>query len=152
MTNIPPKAVQPRTAGTVPPRPRAFPTQLVIVIVVVVLVVVLVKACVGGENRWEKDAHQLTQAVQNNDYDAVAKLENAQTAAEMGRGRLGKAADALGPLGKIKKVHENTPSDDGARVHEFDVTFDRGTVHEKILFDPDGKIFRFHYDPPVTKK
>ncbi|MEA2720605.1 MAG: hypothetical protein QOJ39_2469 [Candidatus Eremiobacteraeota bacterium] len=151
MRNITPDAAQPRTTGVAPPR-RAFPTQLVILVVAVILVVLLLRACIGGENKYEKTAHQLTQAVQNNDFAAVSKLENSQTAAEMGRGRLGKAADTLAPLGKIKKVHENTPSGDGVRVHEFDVTFDRGTVHEKILFDPEDKVFRFHYDPPATKK
>jgi hypothetical protein len=149
--NITPGTVQPRTTGAAPAR-RPFPTQLAILAVAVILVVLLVKACIGGENTYEKIAHQLTQAVQNNDYAAASKLENSQTAADMGRGRLGKAADALAPLGKIKHVHENTPPNDGPRVHEFDVSFDHGTVHEKILFDPEDKVFKFHYDPPVTKK
>ena len=151
MKNVSPSTVQPRTVGVQPPR-RAFPTQLAILVVAVILAVLLLRACIGGENKYEKTAHQLTQAVQNNDYGAVAKLENSQTAATMGRGRLGHAADQLAPLGKIKKVHENTPAGDGARVHEFDVTFDNGSVHEKILFDPDDKVFKFQYDAPVTKK
>ena len=136
MKNITPGSAQPRTTGVAPQR-RPFPTQLVILVVAVILVLLLLRACIGGENKYEKTAHQLTQAVQNNDFAAVSKLENSQTAATMGRGRLGRAADTLGPLGKIKKVHENTPAGDGPRVHEFDVSFDNGTVHEKIVFDPD---------------
>jgi hypothetical protein len=150
--NVGSSPVQPRTVGVPPRRPAAFPTQLVILVVGIILVVVLLRACIGGENKYEKITRQFTQAVQNNDFAAVAKLENSQTAATMGRGRLGRAADTLAPLGKIKKVHENTPPGDGQRVHEFDVSFDNGTVHEKILFDPDDKIFKFQYDPPVTKK
>lgn len=151
MKNVGPSTAQPRTVGAAPQK-RPFPTQLVILVVAVILVVLLLRACIGGENKYEKTAHQLTQAVQNNDFAAVAKLENSQTAATMGRGRLGRAADTLGPLGKIKKVHENTPAGDGPRVHEFDVSFDNGTVHEKIVFDPDDKVFKFQYDAPVTKK
>jgi hypothetical protein len=152
--NVTPDPAQPRAtaAATTAPKLDARRNQLYILAVAVIVVVLLVRACSGRENQFEKSAHELTQAVQANDFASVAKLENSQTAATMGRGRLGTAADALAPLGKIKKVHENTPAGDGERVHEFDVTFDNGSVHEKILFDPDGKIFRFHYDPPVPKK
>jgi hypothetical protein len=154
--NVTPDPAQPRAASTAATAPApalgARRNQLYILAIAVIVVVLLVKACAGRENQYEKTAHELTQAVQHNDYNAVAKLENSQTAATMGRGRLGTAADAFAQLGGIKKVHENTPAGDGERVHEFDVTFDKGTVHEKILFDPDGKVFRFHYDPPVPKK
>ncbi|GAC1659343.1 MAG: hypothetical protein NVS4B13_03860 [Candidatus Elarobacter sp.] len=153
MKNITPNPAQPR-AGTAASAPAAGKrrSQIVILAVVVIALVLLVRACAGRENTYEKVAHELTQAVQNNDFAAAAKLENSETAAEMGRGRLGHAADALAPLGKIKKVHENTPSGDGPRVHEFDVTFANGIVHEKIQFDPQDKVFHFHYDQPVTKK
>jgi hypothetical protein len=124
----------------------------VILAVFVIALVLLVRACSGHENSFEKSAHELTAAVQNNDYNAVVKLENSEAAANMGRGRLGAAADRLSPLGKIKHVHETTPATAAPRVHEFDVTFDGGTVHETIKFDPDGKVFTFHYDPPVKKK
>jgi hypothetical protein len=130
------------------PNPAARRNQIVILAVFVIVLVLLVRACAGGENRYEKIAHQLTAAVQANDYNAVAKLENSETAAEMGHARLGAAADALAPLGKIRRVRENTPSADGPRVHEFDVSFEHGTVHEKIQFDPDNKVFHFAYDRP----
>ena len=139
----------PVRTGTSAPVMDARRNQIVILAVFVVVLVLLVRACSGRENEYEKIAHELTAAVQNNDYNGVAKLENAQTAVDMGRGRLGAAADKLSPLGKIKRVHENTPATDGPRVHEFDVTFDRGTVHEKIQFDPENKVFGFHYDPAV---
>jgi hypothetical protein len=65
----------------------------------------------------------------------------------MGRARLGKAADDLGPLGKIKRVHEVPTTSKTPRVHEFDVTFDKGAAHEKIQFDPADKVFHFNYMP-----
>jgi hypothetical protein len=148
MKNVTPGPGPLRT-GTAAPVMDARRNQIFILAVFVIVLVLLVRACSGRENQYEKIAHELTAAVQNNDYNAVAKLENSQTAATMGRGRLGTAADKLAPLGKIKRVHENTPASDGPRVHEFDVTLDGGTVHEKILFDPENKIVTFHYDPPV---
>jgi hypothetical protein len=142
--NVTPPAVGPRPVTT--PTPTARRNQIIALAAFVIVLVLIVRACAGGENKYEKIAHQLTQAVQNNDYNAVAKLENSQTAVEMGRGRLGHAADVLAPMGKIHRVKENTPSSDGPRVHEFDLTMDKGTVHEKIQFDPEDKIFHFNYD------
>ncbi|HEY0394630.1 MAG TPA: hypothetical protein VGD01_09045 [Candidatus Elarobacter sp.] len=150
MRNVSPPAAGPRPITT--PNPAARRNQIIILAVFVIVLVLLVRACAGGENRYEKIAHELTAAVQNNDYNAVAKLENSETAAEMGRARLGAAADALAPLGKIRRVKESTPSTDGPRVHEFDVTFERGSVHEKIQLDPDNKVFHFAYDRPQRAK
>jgi hypothetical protein len=148
MKNVTPGPGPVRT-GTTAPVLDGRRNQLYILAVFVIVLVLLVRACSARENQYEKTAHELTAAVQNNDFNAVAKLENSQTAANMGHGRLGQAADKLSPLGKIKRVRENTPAGDGPRVHEFDVLFDGGTVHEKIQFDPDNKVFAFTYDPPV---
>jgi hypothetical protein len=141
--NVTPPAVGPRAVTT--PNPAARRGQIVALAIFVIVLVFVVRACAGGENRYERIAHRLTEAVQNNDYNAVAKLENSETAAEMGRGRLGTAADRLGPLGKIRRVKENTPPTDGPRVHEFDVTFEHGSAHEKIQFDPEDRVFHFAY-------
>jgi len=146
VTVTPPPAPGPRAITT--PNPTARRNQIIILAVFVIVLVLLVRACAGGENRYEKLAHQLTEAVQNNDFKAVTKLENSETAAEMGHGRLGRAADMLSPLGKIRRVKENTPAGDGDRVHEFDITFEHGSVHEKIQLDPDGKVFHFVYGKP----
>ena len=148
MKNVTPGPGPVRT-GTTAPVLDARRNQVFILAVFVIVLVLLVRACSGRENQYERIAHELTAAVQSNDYTAVSKLENSETAATMGRGRLGAAADKLAPLGKIKRVRENTPATDGPRVHEFDVSFDRATVHEKIQFDPENKVFAFHYDPPV---
>jgi hypothetical protein len=150
----PPKNVTgpggPRIAAVPPPGARR--NQLIVLVIVVVAIVLVVRACSGGENRYERIAHQLTQAVQSGDVAAAQKLENTETAAEMTRARFGRATDVLAPLGKIKRVKEATPAGDAPRVHEFDVTFDKGTVHEKILFDPQDKVFKFAYDAPVPAK
>src|SRR5665213_473798 len=134
------------------PYAAARRNQIIILAVFVIVLVLLVRACSGHENKYENIARELTQSIQANDYNAVAKLENTETAAEMGRGRLGAAADTLSRLGRVKSVKENTPAGDGERVHEFEVTFDNGTVHEKILFDPQDKVFKFAYDHVTRKK
>lgn len=157
----PPMNPQPRNVpGGVPGGPAggtvagadARRNQIVVLAVAVIVIVLIAKACAGHENRYERTARELTQAVQNNDYSAVAKLENVQTAADMGRGRLGHAADVLAPLGRVRRVRETTPSGDPPRVHEFDVRFDRGTVHETIQFDPEDKVYHFQYGAPVPAK
>ena len=146
MKNItPPLPAGPRAVTT--PNPAARRNQIIALVVFVVMLLLVVRACAGGENRYEKIAHEFTQALQSNDYTAAVKLQNSETAAQMGHGRLGRAADQLAPLGKIDRVKENTPANDGDRVHEFDVQFQRGAVHEKIKFDPEGKIYRFDYRP-----
>ncbi len=130
----------------VTPAPRARQNQIVIIAVVVILAVLVLRACAGGENRYEKIAHGMTQALQNNDVSGVQKYQNAETATQVNRARVGRGADQLAPLGKLKKVKENTPAGDGDRVHEFDLTFASGTVHEKMKLDPQDKVVRFQYD------
>jgi len=146
----PPPAVGPRAVTT--PNPAARRGQIIALAVFVIVLVFIVRACAGGENRYEKIAHQLTQAVQNNDYAAAAKLENVGTAADTPRERFGRASDTFTRLGKIRRVKENTPSTDAPRTHEFDITFEKGTVHEKIELDPQDKVFHFQYDRPQLLK
>lgn len=131
----------------VTPAPRARQNRIILVAILVVLVVLVLRACAGGgENRYEKIAHGMTQALQSNDLTGVQKYQNAETATSVNRARVGRGADQLSPLGKLKKVKENTPAGDGDRVHEFDLAFDKGTVHEKMKLDPQDKVVRFQYD------
>jgi hypothetical protein len=140
----PPPPPGPRAVTT--PTPRSRQNQLIILAVFVIVLVLLVRACQGHENHYEHIAHEFTQALQNNDYNAAVKFQNSETAAQMGHGRLGTAADRLAPLGRIRRVKEDTPPNAGERVHEFEVQFQNGTVHEKIKFDPQDKIYRFDYN------
>jgi hypothetical protein len=117
----------------------------------VVVISLILNTCAHHENSYEHVAHELTLAAQNNDMAAVKKLENSETAAEMTNERLGRAADAFRPLGAIKRVREVPAQSDVPRLHEFDVAFAKGAVHEKIQFDPDEKVFHFRYDITSTK-
>jgi hypothetical protein len=127
-----------------PVNPRG--RQLIIAVVVLVVIVLLVKLLGPHENKYEKLAGSVTVALQNNDLDAVRKLQNAETATDINRGIVGRAADVLAPLGKLKSVKEVTPPDAPERTHEFTVTFDRGAVRERMKVDPDFKIVRFQYE------
>jgi hypothetical protein len=147
-TNPPPVA-RPIGTSTMPPRaaaPRSRLRQMLWAVVAVLVVALVLKMCAGSENRYEKIAHQLTDAIQKGDVAAVQRLENSGTAADMSRARLGAATDKFSALGAIERVHEDTPATDPPRVHEFDVTFAKGTVHEKIELDPQDKIFHFRWD------
>jgi hypothetical protein len=153
-TLLPPSAATPSLAGgtaaAIPPPVRARGMQILWLVLAVLVVAGILRLFSHHENTYEKIAHQLTAAVQSNSMPAVQKMENAETAAEMTHARLGQAADTLAPLGEIKRVHETSATGDGPRVHEFDVTFEKGVAHEKIQFDPDDKVFHFRYDvlPP----
>jgi hypothetical protein len=137
---------QPRRVNATPGPPRSRQRQILWAVFAVIVIAVVLRACAGGENKYEKTAHELTQAIQDGDIKAVQKLENVGTAADMSRARLGAATDKFAPLGKIRRVKENTPAGDPPRVHEFDVTFEKGAVHEKIELDPQDKIFHFRWD------
>jgi hypothetical protein len=134
--------VTPRRTSAVNPRGR----QLLIALVILIVLVGLAKAFAPHENKYETLARDLTAALQRNDVDAVKKYQNAETATTVTRGIVGRDADSLAPLGKIKSVKEVTPQDAPERVHEFDVTFDSGAIHEKMKVDPDFKIVHFRYD------
>lgn len=134
--------VTPRRATASNPRGR----QLLIALVALIVIFGLIKVFGPHENKYEKLARNVTVALQSNDVDAVKKYQNAETATTVNRGIVGRAADRLAPLGKLKDVKEVTAQDAPDRVHEFDVTFERGTIHEKIKVDPDFKIVHFQYD------
>ena len=132
-----------RTLAAIGPRGR----QILFAAIALVVIVLLVKAVFGHHaNTYEKLAYDETAALQNNDVDAVRKYQNAETATMITRGLVGRAADRLVPLGKITSVKEVTPTDDPPRVHEFDVAFAKGMVHEKMKVDPDSKIVHFEYN------
>jgi hypothetical protein len=135
--------IAPRRTTTANPRNR----QLLIALIAVVLIIGLFRTLFGHhENKYETLAHDLSAALQANDLDKVKSYQNAETATLINRGIVGRAADALAPLGKIKRVTETTPSGAPDRVHEFNVTFDKGAVTEKMKVDPDFKIVHFTYN------
>ena len=136
----------PPAPRNVTPSPVARRNQIIVFAVIIVALVLLVRACNPGPNRYEGIARGMTEALARNDVNAVKSYQNAETATDVNRARVGHAADLIAPLGRLERVHEVTPKDDPPRVHEFDLRFQSGAVHEKMKFDPENKIVRFQYD------
>ena len=147
MTTPPPVGPVARTVNVGPAPARSRQRQILWAVLAVLVAALVLRMCAGGENKYEKIAHRLTEAIARGDVAAVQKLENSGTAADMSRARLGAATDKFMALGNLKSVKENTPAGDAPRVHEFDATFDKGKIHEKIEFDPEDKVFHFRWDP-----
>jgi hypothetical protein len=131
------------TLSPVPMPKKTDQRRLIITAVVVVLGFTLLRGCFFHENKYEHIARDLTAALQSNDLPAVEKLQNAETATHINHGVVGRWADRFTPLGKIVSVKEVTPKDAPARSHAFEVTFDKGVVHEDIGVDPEDKVVHF---------
>lgn len=136
--------------STVPPA-KTNQRNILIAAVAIVLVFVLYRSFVH-ENKFEKMASDVTQAIQKNDSAALAKDFDATAREQMTRQRVGAASDALAPLGKLKSVKEDTPAGTADRVHMFVLTFDHGTAREQFKYDLDGKAEGFNYNQVVINK
>ncbi len=118
----------------------------IVVGLIVLLAIVAIRLIFGHhENKYERIATAVTQALAKNDVAAVKQYQNAETATLVTASVVGRGADALAPLGALAAVKQTAAADD-TRVHQFDVRFAKGTMHETIKFDPDDKIVSFRYD------
>jgi hypothetical protein len=132
-----------------PRAPLSMPARIMVIVLVAVLGFGLLRAVFGHhETQEERIAWDVTAALQQNDLPGVEKWQNVETATQVTHGIVGRAADAFAPLGKLEKIRE-TSADAQTRVHQFDVTFDKGVVRETIKFDPSDKIVGFKYDLPA---
>ncbi len=113
-----------------------------IALVLAALATLALAGC-GGENRYERLADRITQAMQNN---SIAPVQNELAKGiNIDRVRIAEAADVLAPLGKIESVKEVKPCDPG--VHCFIVKFQKATYREKLRLDENGKIVAWRYSP-----
>jgi len=133
-------AARPSNAGTL---------RLLLIALMLVIVYGLVRGIfVHHDTPYEQIAGQMTAALQNNDLAGVEKFQNAETATQVTHAIVGRDADVLAPLGKLERVRETSVEAD-RRIHQFDVTFAKGVVHETIRFDPDNKVVGFKYELPA---
>jgi hypothetical protein len=138
-----------RSTRSAPPRLRTG--RLLVLVVALGFVAVGLKHWLFPASSYEAIARDVTIALQHDDLATVDKYQNAETAAQLDHARVGRAADALAPLGDLKSVKETDAVPD-RRIYDFDLTFADGTLHEKIMFDPQNKIVAFHYDAPQLHK
>jgi hypothetical protein len=120
-------------------------------VMVLIVAVIVFKLVLSRETDYEHIAHSVTVAIEANDLEAVAHYQNAETATHLNRARIGRAADAFAPLGRVRSVHQ-LDFDPQTRIANFTIECEHGTVRETIKFDPEKKIVTFHYDnPQVTQ-
>lgn len=135
----------PRT--TVPP-PVNPQRNILITVLIVVLAFFLLSRLFTHENRYEKLATNITNAIANNDMRPVEKNFNAIRRTQLqDRARVGNLANMVVPLGKLKRSKENTPSGAPAGYHQFTEQFEKGTLFEKYQLDSDGKVVNFFIGP-----
>ena len=141
----------PVSGGVAARPPKAGTMRLLLIALVVVIAFGIVRGIfTHHDSVYEKIAGQMTAALQNNDLAGVQKFQNAETATQVTHAIVGRDADVFAPLGKLQRVRE-TAVDAKTRVHDFDATFEKGVVHEKIRFDPDNKVVGFKYELPAPK-
>jgi hypothetical protein len=138
--------------GAVRPAPSPGQRRLTSLILIALVVIMALRLIFAHHpSKYETIAKDVTVALQKNDVEGVKRWQNAETATHVTASRVGRGADALAPLGAYKNIKE-TSTDADTRTHQFDLTFDKGTLHETIKFDPDDKIVTFHYDEPNLTK
>jgi hypothetical protein len=134
-----------------PRQPLSMPARIMVIVLIAVLGFGLFRVVFGHhETQEERIAWDVTVALQQNDLPGVEKWQNVETGTQVTHAIVGHAADAFAPLGKLEKIRE-TSADAATRIHQFDVTFDKGVVRETIKFDPNDKIVGFKYDLPDAK-
>ncbi len=90
------------------------------------------------ENKYEKLAHDVTAALQNNDLDEVKKYQNAETATMINaRDRRPRRRPARAAGQTQERSKKPRPAVRPIESTSSTVAFDKGVVHEKIKVDPE---------------
>jgi hypothetical protein len=126
-----------------------FNRRLFITAFVIIVALVVVANLIGHrENRYERMADTITHALARNDMAPVQKDFNAVDRPELqDRERVGALSNLVVSMGAFKGSKETTPRGSDPNYHQFVETFAKGTLAEKFMLDPDGKITRFHIGP-----
>jgi len=114
-------------------------------IVAVCAVAAALAAC-SFQNKYEREADQMTQAVVNNDLRPVQG--DIAPNVHVTRVQVAQWSDELGAQGKLLSVKERT-ADCPAGTHCFDVKFEKRAYVEQMRLDENGKIvaWSFHMAP-----
>ena len=100
------------------------------------------------ENRYERLARDVTQAVAANDMRPVEKEFNAIRRPQLeDRAKVGSLSDFVNADGKLQSVKEQPAPAGKPGTHLFIATFEKGQRAEDITLDSDGKIVNFHVKP-----
>jgi hypothetical protein len=110
---------------------------------VAVAAIAALAAC-SFQNKYEKEAQSITEAVVNNNMQPVqsdiaprVKLTRVQVAA---------MSDELGEAGKLLSLKETTTNCPPG-MHCFDVKFEKRAYVEHMTLDENGKVVEWNYVP-----
>ena len=133
------------------PTPVNRQRSTILAVIAVLVAVFLLSRLLPHENRYERLATKITQAIANNDMRPVEKNFNAIRRPELqDRARVGNLSNLVTPLGKLKRSKEDTPAGSPEGYHQFVEQFDKGTLLEKYQLDADGKVVKFHLGPSAS--
>jgi hypothetical protein len=111
------------------------------------LAAIVVLAGCSFQNKYEKEAQKITEAVMNNNlqpvHDDIAdriKITRVQVAA---------MSDELGEAGKLVSLKETTTNCPPG-THCFDVKFEKRSYVEHMRLDDQGKVVDWNYVPAPT--
>lgn len=115
------------------------------------LAVLLVVAGCSFQNKYEREADKLTQAVIANDLTPVRG--DIDPSVHITRVQVAQWADELSAQGKLQSVKEVTDNCDTGW-HCFVVKFDKRDYQESLRYNEEGKIvdWRFHMAPATAAK
>ncbi len=132
-------------------KPRSNRQLFIAAFVIAIVIIVIANLLGRHENRYERMADAITQALAHNDMAPVQNDFNASDRPELqNRARVGALSDLVVSLGAFKGSKENTPQGSDPNYHQFVETFAKGTLVEKYKLDADGKITRFHIGPSAA--
>lgn len=98
-------------------------------------------AC-SGQNKYEREAWRITQAVMNNNMAPVQG--DLAPGIHLTRVQVAAAADELDGQGKLESIVEHKPCPI-VGAHCFVVKFQKSTYHEVLAMDDQGKVTRWTF-------
>ena len=110
-------------------------------LVAVAAVAVLMAGC-ATQNKYEREAQNITEAVQKNDMSSVSK--DLSPTVKLNRVQIANWSGELSAQGKVDSVKEVTPCDKPG-FHCLTVKFDKSTYHEWLQIDDQDKVVNWHF-------
>ena len=104
-------------------------------------VAALLAGC-ATQNKYEREAQKITEAVQKNDMGPVK--DDLSPSIKLNRVEVANWSDELSAQGKIDSIKEVTPCDKPG-FHCLTVKFDKSTYNEWLQMDDQNKIVNWHF-------
>jgi hypothetical protein len=119
----------------------------VLAVLAIAVAASVLTAC-SFENKYEKEADRITQAMIANDLRPVQ--DDLAPGVQITRVQVAQASDELNAQGKLLSVKETTVNCP-AGIHCFDVKFEKRAYVERLRLDDNGKVVGWTYHiAPVT--